>query len=251
MPRLSFFCVPLLALAALPLAIRERQVVCPILMYHHLADASPSLDAAMRAWSVAPRDFDAQIAWLADHRYHCVTPAQLADALEGRRSLPSNPVCITFDDGWAEQYSLAWPILRRHGLAATFFVYTAGIGAGGWMTWDQLREMASSGGDIACHTIDHPRLTGMPAALLRRELTESKATIESRLGRPVASIAYPYGNYDDAVLAAARAAGYRCGFSIDTGTIQSASEEFRLRRIMVSNGDPLPVFIQRVTGRTP
>jgi peptidoglycan/xylan/chitin deacetylase (PgdA/CDA1 family) len=105
-----------------------NSVAVPILLYHHLAEAPIGSGSEGAAYTVSPKSFNAQMDWLHKHGYHPVTPQKVSEALRGGKPLPAKPVLISFDDGWIDQYALGFPILQRHGLTATFFVYPSGIG---------------------------------------------------------------------------------------------------------------------------
>ena len=131
----------------------------PILVYHSVMPHHPGQTAEQRVLSVDDSVFVAQMRYLVDGGYHVVSFAALVDALEGHDTLPTRAVVITFDDGWENQYRHAFPILRRFGLTATFFVFTTPIGKDTkLMTWEQLRELQAAGMTIGSHTRTHPVL---------------------------------------------------------------------------------------------
>src|SRR5689334_13391324 len=147
----------------------------PILVYHSVMPHHPGQTAEQRALDVDDSVFVAQMRYLVDGGYHVVSFAALVDALEGRDTLPSRAVVITFDDGWENQYLHAFPILRRFGLRATFFVFTTPTGKDTKvMTWDQLRVLQDSGMTIGSHTRTHPVLPDYHAAL-HNEVVMSRA----------------------------------------------------------------------------
>jgi peptidoglycan/xylan/chitin deacetylase (PgdA/CDA1 family) len=133
-------------------------------------------------------------------------------------------VRATFDDAFRSAATV-FPDLERLGVSVQIFVCTkyALVGAPlaipelagddpnqlATMNWDELREHAARGIAIGSHTVSHPHLTALSDDDLRRELTESKREIEDRLRRPCEELAYPYGEHNARVRAAARAAGYR------------------------------------------
>src|SRR6478609_7442019 len=111
----------------------------PILVYHSVMPHHPGQTAEQRVLDVDDSVFVAQMRYLVDGGYHVVSLDALVDALEGRDTLPKHAVVITFDDGWENQYRHAFPVLRRFGLTATFFVFTTPIGKDEkLMTWEEL-----------------------------------------------------------------------------------------------------------------
>ena len=176
-------------------------------------------------------------------------------------------LAITFDDAFASVKALAWPILRNHGAVATVFAPTAFMddhtdlewaGIDHWkntvdsdelraMDWDDLGELAQDGWEIGSHTCTHPRLTRLDDDALAHELSASRAICAERLGRPCRSIAYPYGDMNPRVVAAAAAAGYETGARL--------SRDLRpVGPLVIPAGRPLPprrlVALPRQDGRS-
>ncbi len=188
-----------------------------VLCYHAV---SPTWDAAL---STTPQRFERQVATLVKRGYRGATFTEAVSAPPGERVL-----AVTFDDAYRSVNELARPILDRHGLTATVFAPTDQIGVEGplrwpgidrWiggpheseltpMSWPQLRELADHGWEIGSHTGSHPRLTQIDDAALESELTRSKAACERELRAPCTSLAYPYGDVDGRVVAAAARSGY-------------------------------------------
>ena len=115
-------------------------------------------------------------------------------------SLPEKAVLITFDDGYADNYNYAYPILREEQVPATFFVVSSTIGNDNRMTADQLREMLANGMQIGSHTVNHEPLVTMSPEEIDFELRTSRATLEKMLGKPICALAYPTGKVNEAVL---------------------------------------------------
>jgi len=178
-----------------------------------------------------------------------VSFAALVDALEGRDTLPSRAVVITFDDGWENQYSHAFPILRRFGLTATFFVFTSPIGIDRkLMTWEQLRELQAAGMTIGSHTRTHPVLPDYHAAL-HNEVAMSRADIAQHLGRAPDFFAYPFGAWDAQCAAWARTAGYRAARTYRGGAWNGRSDLYHLRAVPVTEN--MQNFERAVSGDIP
>jgi peptidoglycan/xylan/chitin deacetylase (PgdA/CDA1 family) len=233
-----------------------------ILLYHEVVADEPR-----EIHAVAVRRFAAQMAWLRQAGYRVVA---LEDwlALGGARGLaagqgrplPRNAVAITFDDGYRDNYSAAWPVLQEHGFPATVFLVTGSMGGTScWregaldrtpmLTWAQVREMARSGVAFGAHTVTHPRLTGLDLESAGRELADSRDQIEQRLGRPVLSVAYPYSQLDPQIKALAGRCGYRLGCTYRPGYVGSAGRDaLALERIAILATDTLDAFQGKVRG---
>jgi peptidoglycan/xylan/chitin deacetylase (PgdA/CDA1 family) len=172
--------------------------------------------------SVTPDQFQRQLDILVRRGYTAVT---FSDAVAGRPG--GKVVAITFDDAF-KSVLLAAPMLASAGMVATVFVPTGFPGGTGplrwpgidqWLggpyeseleplSWDELGELADAGWEIGAHTRTHPHLTTLDDRELDEELRGSRADCAEALGRPCDSLAYPYGDYDERVAAAAGRAGY-------------------------------------------
>ena len=211
----------------------------PILMYHHIGDLPIDATELQTTWTVTPKNFDAQMQWLAHSGFRSISMAQLVTHLKNRQPLPAKPVIISFDDGWEEQFSTAFPIMTRYGLSGTFFVYTQPLDHSQYMTWAQVQALAAGGMDIQSHSITHPHLRTMAPDAAYKEIAESKATLEKRLGKPVVAFCYPFGEYNNAIVEMVKRAGYESAVTLASGYRQRADELYTLHRIRVSYHDTL------------
>jgi peptidoglycan/xylan/chitin deacetylase (PgdA/CDA1 family) len=226
-------------------------VVVPILMYHHIDVAGPAADAIRQDLSVPPTSFAAQMGYLARNGYHPVSVPDLVEYLATGKPLPQRPVVLTFDDGYLDNYTNAFPVLKNTGFTGTFFIITDFAGQGEYMSWDQAAEMAASGMDLESHTLDHPDLSVLSANSLSRQLSESRAILEKKLGKPVRYLSYPAGRYDAAVVRAAEKAGYLGAVTTVYGESHAWGGQFELTRIRVRGTDTLADFAQKVNGPEP
>ncbi|WP_313991137.1 polysaccharide deacetylase family protein [uncultured Selenomonas sp.] len=184
--------------------------------------------------AIEPSDFDWQMKYLVDHGYHSITPDELYAFMEGQGTLPDRPVLITFDDGYVDNYTNAYPILKKYNLKATIFVVTGFLSKRkGYLTWDQLREMEQHGISIESHTVTHAPLPELPDERIREELVESKRHAEQELGHPITFIAYPTGVHDLHIAQIAQEAGYRGGFTVKYGNVDRASNIYALERVPI------------------
>ena len=227
----------------------------PILMYHSVAQEPP---AATRRLSVTPGAFEEHVAYLANSGYTGLTFSDLADAFRTGATLPQRPVVLTFDDGYADFASEAWPVLRRYSFPATVFVTTgwvanAGTDAAGapldhMLNWAQVCELSAAGIEMAAHSHSHPQLDQLSDAALREELGRSRALLEDATGAPVRSLAYPFGYSSTRVRLAARSAGYRCAASVRNLRATPSEDLFTLPRLTIRRSTDPATFAAIVTG---
>jgi len=188
-----------------------------VLCYHGVSERWPA------RLSVTPARLDEQIRLLLARGYRGATFSEAITAPPARRTF-----AITFDDAYRSVHAEALPVMSALGVPGTVFVPTALVGTeapmswpgidewlGGpyeselvGMSWDEIATLADTGWEVGSHTRSHPRLTELGDEQLAAELEGSRADFEQRLGRPCGSLAYPYGNVDERVEAAAAAAGY-------------------------------------------
>ncbi len=212
-----------------------------VLNYHKVDNMNISL-------SVAPSDFEKQIAYLAQNGFHTVTPHELYMAFTDGAALPTNPVLITFDDGYADNYTKAYPILKKYGMKATIFVITSLMGKPGYLTWGQAAEMEAAGlVSIESHTVTHGSLTGLTDDQIRYELTEAKHDIEQRLGKEVEFLAYPTGAYNLHIARLVKEAGYKGAFTVRYGNMDSATNLYAIERVPIfRTPDTFASFLERL-----
>jgi peptidoglycan/xylan/chitin deacetylase (PgdA/CDA1 family) len=215
-------------------------------MYHHLQDLDSGATELLQTWAVAPSNFDAQMNLVEQHGFHAITMAQLVGHLRDGKPLPSRPIVISFDDGWAEQYTVAFQILKKHHLIGSFFVYTRPLDHAQYMSWTQLQEMSVAGMDIEAHTLTHPHLRELAPDEAMREISESKKALEARLGKPVVAFSYPFGEYNASIVDMLKRAGFASAVTLAAGFNQRADELFTLHRIRVSYRDTLDEFAKRL-----
>lgn len=223
-----------------------RVVKLPTLMFHHVGDPPPGADEIRQGLTVSGADFEAMMAYLKQAGYHPVSEKQLFKALFKGEALPANPVMLTIDDGYDDNFSVAAPILEKYGFPATFYIITDKVGTPEYMSWDQVKSLDSRGMDIGSHTCSHADLASLGSAELELELTDSARKLESNLGHPVYWLCYPAGKYDEGVELAARRAGYLLATTTEPGEQQSSDTPYELLRYRVRSDTGLAGFQELV-----
>lgn len=211
-------------------------VEIPVLNYH-------KVDNLPLALSITPAEFDRQMSYLYHHGYHTITPGQLLSYLQKGQPLPEKPVLITFDDGYVDNYSNAFPIMKKYGFTAIIFLVTNDVGRDPrYVTWQQAREMQQAGFLFGSHTVHHRELTKITTEQALQELRQSRHDLIEHLGQAPLFLAYPGGYYDLSVEHLARQAGYRAAFTVRFGVVDQDSDVYALERI--------PLFQSRHTFRS-
>ena len=216
-----------------------------VLNYHQVQNSHTSL-------AVPLADFEDQMHYLSTHGYISITPDELYSGLNGEIELPKKPVLITFDDGYADNYTNAFPILKYYGMRATIFVIPAFVGKyRNYLTWNELREMEDEGIiTVESHTMNHYKLEELPDDEIRSELLNSKQILEENLGHPVEFLAYPTGTYNLHIAGIAKEVGYNGAFTIKYGNVDTGSNFFALERVPIFHTEnTMKDFYERIEYR--
>lgn len=229
--------------ATATVATPRGTTVIPILMYHYVRTVTDPTDTIGIGLSVTPAQFAAQMQYLADAGYTTLTMGEVRAILAGELALPERPIALTFDDGYRDFYTAAWPVLKRHNFKATNYVIADFIGWDAYLTWPMIKELDASGlVEIGSHTRTHGDLRGMTKERRWNEIAGSKAILEEGLGRPVTAFCYPAGKYNPEVVAAVRQAGYLTATTVEYGTRQNLEWNLELPRIRVNGPDNLATW---------
>ncbi len=226
----------------------------PILLYHSVSD-DPSAEAA--PFAVAPDAFRRQLGHLREAGYTATTVSELVRDLRERAPLPERLVLVTFDDGFADFHSDALPALEDFGFPATLYMTTGFIDdqpgdlplarPGPMLSWGQLLEVAECGVEIGAHSHTHPELDALVPRVLEWEVVRPKRLLEERLGREVASFAYPHGYANPRLRGGVRAAGYRSACAVRNLPSHPGDDHFFLARQTMRPSTGLDTFRRILT----
>lgn len=219
----------------------------PVLMYHHIAEVPRDATPMLRDLTVTPAAFRAQLAWLQTHGYTTVSTNDVWGALNDGTPLPPHPVVLTFDDGYADAYDVALPLLRQFGAVGVFFVVVDLLGRDGYLTRDQLRGLADAGMDIESHGMDHINMAKLTLDQQHAQFCGSRAILSLIIGRPVRHFAYPNGDAP-ATQDALADCDYASAYLKAGGSLQLAATPYLLRRTRVPGGSAdaaLPYLLSR------
>lgn len=220
----------------------------PILIYHHVVPADEL--APLAPYAVSRDLFARQLDLLQSRGYRTLTLSALCDLWEGggKGWEGGKPVALTFDDCPAALLDFAVPELLRRGMMATFFALAGKLG--GCNEWDagqapavalmsvsDLQGLAASGFEIGSHGLNHLHLRACPPETVAVEMSESRQRLQAITGHRVEFFAYPFGEYPDGYAEQCRAAGYRGAVSIFSAARTVATDRYRMRRILIHEGD--------------
>jgi peptidoglycan/xylan/chitin deacetylase (PgdA/CDA1 family) len=218
-------------------------VKVPILMYHYIRINPDPRDRLGFDLSVTPADFTAQMDWLQANGYHPVDLNDLRGYLLGHGTLPDKPVVLTFDDGYRDMYTTAFPILHAHHFKGVAYIVSGFLNSPYNVTSQQVVDLEDNGIQIASHTVSHVDLTRVSAGELYHQLVDSKIALETLVGHPIVDFCYPSGRFNDAVARAVEAAGYQTATTTQPGIVHSAGDRFLWTRVRVDGGEPLSQFV--------
>lgn len=221
-----------------------RRLRVPVLMYHYISVPPPDSGAIRLDLSVTPDNFRKQMRWLKDNGFTTISPDQLVAALRRGAKLPTKPVLLTFDDGYEDAYTTAFPILKEFGFTGTFFVITGYIdeGRGGFLTWAQAKEMAQGGMFIESHSRQHKDMRNRSSEWLVYEIVGPRDTIEVQTGVRARFFCYPSGHYDVNVIRELRAAGFIAAFTTNDGTFEYTDNLLRIPRVRMRGSTTMEQF---------
>jgi len=217
-------------------------------MYHHIADPPRGADPIRRDLSVSPQAFEAQLRYLVRAGYQPITLRDLTYHLTLGAPLPEKPIILTFDDGYEDNYTNAYPLLKKYGFVGTFFIVTGSVDTGraGYMSWAQIEIMSTGGMEIGAHSYTHLDLRNKSVDYIVWQAVGSKEAIEARIQQPVKFFSYPSGRYDEQVVNVLHSANFWGAVTIETGTYQSSRLPFELLRIRVRGDDTLDMFVLKL-----
>ena len=234
---------------------KEKPGTLRVLMYHRIA-CDPGEDIL----AVTPFSFFEQMRWLKEEGYRVLPVGEaLGHLSEG--SLPEGAVSITFDDGYRDNFTEAFPVLSRFGFSAMVFPVTGFVRGEGehpryrrspvpvpYLTVDQIRQMKASGIEFGCHTHTHALLPGISDDQAKNEIRQAKKLLEDWTEAPVEVFAYPNGAFREGHFPLLEQLGFRGAFSVLPGVNRRETDRWILKRTEISGRDSLRDFMHKMRG---
>lgn len=241
-----------------PLVVCLKRAVprVPILMYHSISTQCEDASHPYYRLSTSPKVFQQHMQWLRQKGYRVVTLTEAVSFL--RSGQESKLVAITFDDGFQDFYTRAYPVLETLGFPATIFLPTGYIGdtfkGKKCLSWNEIQELSRGRVVFGSHTVSHPQLRCLSSGRICEELLRSRETIEHRTGREVDSFSYPYAfpeedtKFKDFLIGALRRCGYSKGVSTVVGTATKMDDTLFLKRLPINSSDDFALFNAKIEG---
>lgn len=208
--------------------IAPEEVKIPILMYHSISDEDPSNNLL-----VPPAMFEEQMAWLEANNFTAMNMDEALEAMRTRK-VPKRPVVITFDDGYANNYTSAFPSLKNHKLKATFFVITDGVDNGYYMSSDNLKEMQEAGMSIENHTANHLELNNLSKTDAYESIKRAQDYLRNVIGSDGNYLCYPVGKYNDETIQIEEELGIKAAVTTQGGFASINDGLHTLKRVRIS-----------------
>lgn len=206
----------------------------PILYYHSVTDNIFGIEEL----HVSPQKFDEQMKYLKDNNFDVITFDELEKA-----NYYNNPIMITFDDGYLNNYTEAYPILKKYNFRATIFICTSYIDQPDMISKENMKEMSNLI-NFQSHTLSHPDLDKLSQTKIEEELSKSKDIISEITGKQVNSIAYPTGKYNKTVIEITKKY-YKYGL-LNVGGIYNGSNNYEIKRVYIPRNLTLTNFIKKL-----
>ena len=209
----------------------------PVLEYHRFLPGAGAVQSH-RGYDVTPATFDAQLSALEQAGWHTITAATLAQDLQTGTPPSPRTFIITIDDGYSDGYTEALPIIRSHGMVATYFIIAGRIGEhrspdAVSLDAQQIRELVAAGMEIGNHTVHHVRLGTLSAAEQFLEISDASARLAAITGRRPVTMAYPFGSYGADTAAAAERAGIAIAFDSHAYVQESPQDRYAIPRLRI------------------
>lgn len=241
--------------------VKKRKWEIPVIMYHRVVN--DATEAGVHGTYVTKDIFEKQMEYLKSQGYETVTFKDLVNnGYKKRFDRDKKWIMLTFDDGYTDNYDIAYPILKKYGYRGIIYL-VSDLDFNRWdveeksnperkfslMSIDQLKELKEYGIEFGGHTKTHPRLGKISLDDAKKEIEESKAVLEERLDEKLISFAFPYGDLNEDVKAIAKNVGYEFAVATDSGSLIFSEDLYEIRRIGIFPTNNMFNFKRKVSGK--
>jgi len=220
-----------------------------ILLYHRILpeeDELSKFNAEERVYLLKEEEFTKQLEYLKSEGWGSLYLNHLLDYLQGKASLPEKPITISFDDGNLTDYTIAFPLLKKFGFKATFFLSSDFIDKPGYLKKSDIVRMSQEGMEFGSHGKTHKFLSTLKEEELKLELLQSKNVLEKIIGKEVNLLSLPGGYHSSKVKRIALKLGFKGICTSEFGFNENNTDPFELKRVSLRYGNSLPYFISLV-----
>ncbi len=227
----------------------KQNYVAPIIMYHSI---NPVARQENRL-AVTVKTFERQMRFLKTNHYNVVSLEALSRLIKEKKKIPSKTIAITLDDGYKDNYTYAFPVLKKYNLSATLFIIVNEVGRqqGDRLNWDEIKIMQASGLlSVGSHSLGPDPLIKIKSEIeLRQEIFESKRMLEEKLAREINAFSYPEGMFDAKIRQLVIDAGYTLAVATNPGPKYPDDDIFALKRLRISeNASSMFIFAVETSG---
>lgn len=208
----------------------------PVLYYHSVSEN------AINEVTITPKKLKEQLDYINDNNYVTITMSELYNHIENNTPIPEKSIIITFDDGYMNNYTEAFPILKELNMKATIFCVGNSLDGSYYLSEDAIKEMSDYGIDIQSHTVNHLHLDTLSYDQQLSEIKDSKNLLEKITGKEVIALAYPFGDYNNDTIKATKEAGYKMAFTTKLGLSDRTDNIYELNRIYISSSYDMNTF---------
>jgi peptidoglycan/xylan/chitin deacetylase (PgdA/CDA1 family) len=232
----------------------------PILAYHSVSENLFGRLHPYHQINTSPQVFASQMKWLRRSGYRTITLSEAMNGMDSKSNL-SKTVVLTFDDGYQDFFTDAFPVLKQCGFQATVFLASdrirdtaACLEGANYLTWNEVRELHAEGVRFGSHSVTHADFRSLSPEQIDYELGYSKETIEQQIGSPVESFSYPFGlpeedrDFTRYLADAMENVGYFNGVSSAVGRAKPTDTRFFLPRLPINSCDDLDLFRAKLEG---
>jgi peptidoglycan/xylan/chitin deacetylase (PgdA/CDA1 family) len=218
-----------------------------VLFYHSLEPGKPLMN------------FLKQIDYLRKNGYHIISISEVVSYIKREKEVSPRSVCLTFDDGYYNNYESVLPILEKYSVPAAIFLSTKYMASNGpkeidlkigerFLSWEEVKEMADNGVHFGSHGYNHCDLTSLSPKKSFQEIFRSKQLIEENVSEKTRYFSYPYGRYDRRMKGLVKRAGFEAAFTTIPGNVRLGDDPYSLKRILIAPSDSLFDFRKKISG---
>ncbi len=211
--------------------VNEKKIKLPIILYHYVEVVKDENDTIRKSLNINPYVFERQLRDLRDNGYQTYYVKDIPDIVSGKMKISTRSAALTFDDGYEDFYTDAFPLLKKYKIKSTLYMVHDFIGRKGFMSKKQLSELVRSNlVEIGSHAVDHISLRGVTPKQAKFQIAESKDLLEESLGIEIKTFAYPYGGYTDDVITQVKNKRYTAAVTVVPGSFYSSDDLYSLPR---------------------